>query len=64
MGKQAKSKPANGNRTRVNPLTGQAETVPGTKAGKKRVRLAHDHPLRTHVSAEDRKRMERRSKSK
>lgn len=64
MGKQAKSKPAKGNRTRTNPLTGQVESIPGTKAGKKRMRLAHDHPLRTHISAEERKRMEKRSKSK
>jgi hypothetical protein len=63
MGKQAKTKPATGNRTRTNPITGQVETVPGTKAGKKRVRLSPDHPLRTHVP-DDRKRTERRSKSK
>lgn len=35
-------------RVRINPLTRAEETVPGTKAGKKRVRLAMDNPLRTH----------------
>jgi hypothetical protein len=35
-------------RVRINPLTRAEETVPGTKAGKKRVRLAMSHPLRTH----------------
>lgn len=35
-------------RERVNPLTGQTETVSGTKAGKKRQRLALGNPLRTH----------------
>lgn len=35
-------------RDRVNPLTGQTETIPGTKAGKKRQRLAPGNPLRTH----------------
>jgi hypothetical protein len=35
-------------RTRLNPLTGELETVPGTKAGKKRTRLPVGHPLRTH----------------
>jgi hypothetical protein len=35
-------------RERVNPLTGQTETVSGTKAGKKRVRLPFGNPLRTH----------------
>lgn len=37
-----------GNRTRTNPKTGQTETVPGTKAGKKRMREAPNSPLRTH----------------
>jgi hypothetical protein len=37
-----------GTRTRLNPLTGEVETVPGTKAGKKRTRLPEGHPLRTH----------------
>lgn len=55
MGKQAKQKPSRGNRTRRNPLTGEVETIPGTKAGPKRVRLAPGDPLRTHVSADDRK---------
>jgi hypothetical protein len=35
-------------RERVNPLTGQVEVIPGTKAGKKRTRLPYGHPLRTH----------------
>lgn len=35
-------------RTRKNPLTGQMETVPGTKAGKRRMRLSYGDPLRTH----------------
>ena len=35
-------------RTRKNPLTGQTETVHGTKAGKRRMRLAPGDPLRTH----------------
>lgn len=49
MGKQKKAKPSSGNRERLNPLTGQIESVPGTKAGKKRTRLAPGDPLRTHV---------------
>jgi len=36
----------------VNPLTGATETIPGTKAGKKRTRTAFGDPLRTHVSLE------------
>lgn len=35
-------------RERLNPLTGQVEIVPGTKAGKRRTRLPLGHPLRTH----------------
>lgn len=35
-------------RERLNPLTGQIEIVPGTKAGKRRTRLPLGHPLRTH----------------
>lgn len=35
-------------RERLNPLTGQIEIVPGTKAGKRRTRLPFGHPLRTH----------------
>lgn len=35
-------------RQRKNPLTGEIETVPGTKAGRKRQRLQYGHPLRTH----------------
>jgi len=35
-------------RTRLNYLTGSVETVPGTKAGKKRQKLQFGHPLRTH----------------
>ena len=52
MGKQKKAKANTGNRTRVNPLTGKMETIPGTKAGKKRTRTAPGDPLRTHVSLE------------
>ena len=52
MGKQKKTKAATGSRTRVNPVTGEVETVTGTKAGKKRQRLPLDHPLRTHLVAE------------
>jgi len=37
-----------GERTRINPLTGQPETITGTKAGKKRTRLPWGHPLRSH----------------
>jgi hypothetical protein len=35
-------------RTRYNYITGETETVAGTKAGKKRSRLPFGHPLRTH----------------
>lgn len=35
-------------RTRINPITGATESIPGTKAGKKRNRLPVGHPLRTH----------------
>lgn len=35
-------------RVRFNYLTGQTETVPGTKAGRNRTRLPYGHPLRTH----------------
>ena len=45
---KGKAKPASGSRTRVNPMTKAVETVPGTKAGKKRNRLPSGHPLRTH----------------
>lgn len=37
-----------GERTRVNPLTGQVERVAGTKAGKKRMKEGPQSPLRTH----------------
>jgi hypothetical protein len=37
-----------GDRTRINPLTGQAESVTGTRSGKKRQLLPFGHPLRTH----------------
>lgn len=49
MGKKNK-KAARGaqQRERKNPLTGQIEIVPGTKAGRKRQRLSPGHPLRTH----------------
>jgi hypothetical protein len=49
MGKQKKGKPGSGEgRTRKNPLTGEVEIVPGTKAGKRRQYLPLGHPLRTH----------------
>lgn len=35
-------------RTRTNPITKEMETLPGTKAGRKRHRLPMGHPLRTH----------------
>jgi hypothetical protein len=35
-------------RTRINPITKEVETVAGTKAGKKRLRLPLGHPQRTH----------------
>lgn len=37
-----------GNRTRTNPLTGEKETISGTKAGKKRMKEPPSSPLRTH----------------
>ena len=37
-----------GYRIRKNPLTGEVEQVPGTRAGRKRNRLPFGHPLRTH----------------
>jgi hypothetical protein len=46
MAQQGKS--SGQQRTRINPITKQVETVPGTKAGKKRFRLAYGDPLRTH----------------
>ena len=49
MGKQKKGKPGSGEgRTRKNPITGEVEIVPGTKAGKRRQYLPVGHPLRTH----------------
>lgn len=49
MGKKKKgSSDRAGSRTRINPLTGQAETVTGTRSGKKRALLPVGHPLRTH----------------
>lgn len=45
-------------RVRYNYLTGQDETIPGTKAGKKRTRLPYGHPLRTHDLAPNRKNRE------
>ena len=49
MGKKNK-KVARGaqQRVRINPITGQTEIIPGTKAGKKRTRLQIGHELRTH----------------
>lgn len=59
----AKKKVARGaqQRIRFNYLTGQSETVPGTKAGKKRTRLPYGHPLRTHDLAPRKKRKEGKS---
>ena len=50
MGKSKKGSQKTGaqGRTRLNPLTGELETVSGTKAGKKRTRLPIGHALRTH----------------
>ena len=49
MGKKKKSSGGNSTeRTRVNPLTGQAEKVTGTRSGKKRALLPIGHELRTH----------------
>jgi hypothetical protein len=49
MGKQSKGKAGAGEgRTRKNPITGEVETVFGTKAGKRRQYLPIGHPLRTH----------------
>lgn len=52
MGKGKKGSGARSNeRTRINPKTGERETVTGTKAGKKRQTLPYGHPLRTHDKA-------------
>lgn len=50
MGKKNKGKGSSGpqQRTRTNPITREVETVSGTKAGRKRLRLPSGHPLRTH----------------
>jgi hypothetical protein len=49
MGKKKKSSGTQSTgRTRINPRTGEAETVSGTKAGKRRSYLPAGHPLRTH----------------
>lgn len=50
MGKKKKSSSGSKSqqRTRFNRFTGKIDTVPGTKAGKKRQRLAPGDPLRTH----------------
>ena len=37
-----------GNRTRVNPITGETEQVTGPKAGRRRSREPLGSPLRTH----------------
>jgi hypothetical protein len=64
MAKQKKSKASTGNRERLNPLTGKLESVPGTKAGKKRTRTAPGDPLRTHVSLDKKSSKGSKSKSK
>ena len=46
MGSNSKNK--SNERTRINPITKQKETVTGAKAGKRRTRLPQGHPLRTH----------------
>lgn len=49
MGKKKKSSGQRaGNRVRTNPLTGETETISGTRSGKKRQLLPPGHPLRTH----------------
>lgn len=49
MGKKKKSSgDRSGARTRINPLTGVAETLSGTRSGKGKVHLPAGHPLRTH----------------
>ncbi len=49
MGKRSKSVSRGAQqRQRINPITKEVETVPGTKAGRKRQRLQYGHPLRTH----------------
>lgn len=49
MGKKKKqSKERGGSRTRINPLTGEREEVPGTRSGRNKVYLPPGHPLRTH----------------
>lgn len=48
MGGKKGSSNRSGQRTRINPITGQQETVTGTKAGKKRTHLPYGHQLRTH----------------
>jgi|LakMenE18May11ns_1017448.scaffolds.fasta_scaffold9881264_4 hypothetical protein len=50
MGKKKKSSGGGGStgRVRINPITGQTETVPGTRSGRKRNRLQFGDPLRTH----------------
>jgi hypothetical protein len=57
MGKQKKpSKMSKGEgRKRVNPLTGETETVNGTKAGRHRQLLPLGHPLRTHKDKKGKK---------
>jgi hypothetical protein len=49
VGKKKKSsKDRSGQRIRINPLTGETETVSGTRSGKNRQLLSPGHPLRTH----------------
>lgn len=49
MGKGKKgTSTRSGQRTRLNPLTGERETISGTKAGKKRMKESPSSPLRTH----------------
>jgi hypothetical protein len=51
MGKKKSTSQRAGSRTRTNPVTGEVETVSGTKAGKKRQYLQYGHQLRTHDKA-------------
>lgn len=49
MGKKnKKSSTGASGRTRINPLTGQAEQVAGTRSGRNKQLLPPGHPLRTH----------------
>jgi hypothetical protein len=60
MGKKKKSSGSQSTgRTRKNPLTGEVETVSGTKAGKRRSYLPIGHPLRTHDAKQSGKKQDK-----